>query len=290
MINKKMKGILFSFISSFLYALNVLVLKYFMKDISSNELLFLLYTGSTIGILLIILFKKQKISFVPKREEISFIFGTIICDILTTLLITESLKFLNASIVSLLSVLETAATIIISYIVFRNKINSNLIFSVIFVTFGGIILSINSALKVDFSMASILVILATFLWGLKNNLTAKMSNKNPLLLVFYTCFTVSIFNLLFIIKDSNIFMLIFNHWYLLIIGFFTYGLSILYFAYGTKFLGASKTAIIFSLSPIFSTILSIIIFNEKSNILFIISLILMIIGIYFTIYDNKKNN
>lgn len=290
MINKKMKGILFSFISSFLYALNVLALKYFMKDVSSNELLFLLYTGSTIGILLIILFKKQKISFVPKREEISFIFGTIICDILATLLITESLKFLNASIVSLLSVLETAATIIISYIIFKNKINRNLIFSVIFVTFGGIILSINSALKVDFSMASIFVILATFLWGLKNNLTAKVSNKNPLLLVFYTCFAVSIFNLLFIIKDSNIFMLIFNHWYLLIIGFFTYGLSILYFAYGTKFLGASKTAIIFSLSPIFSTILSIIIFNEKSNILFIISLIFMIIGIYFTIYDNKKNN
>lgn len=91
----------------------------------------------------------------------------------------ESLKHLNASTVALLSVLETTATIIISSIIFKIKINKNLILSVEFVTLGGILLSINSALKIDFSIASILVILATLLWGIKNNLTAKVSNNNP---------------------------------------------------------------------------------------------------------------
>lgn len=101
------KGYMFSFISAFLYALNVLVLKYFLKDVSSNELLFLLYLGSTIGILLIMLLKNKKVTFKPQKNEISFISGIIICDILATLFIAISLKSLNASTVSLFSVLET---------------------------------------------------------------------------------------------------------------------------------------------------------------------------------------
>lgn len=288
MIN--IKGYMFSFISAFLYALNVLVLKYFLKDVSSNELLFLLYLGSTIGILLIMLLKNKKVTFKPQKNEISFISGIIICDILATLFIAISLKSLNASTVSLFSVLETATTLIISAIIFKIKINKNLVFSVIFVTLGGIILSINNTLYIDFSIASIFVILATILWGLKNNLTAKVSGRNPLLLVFYTCLAVTLFNLIFIITDTNIINLVLNHWYLLFIGFFTYGISILYFTYGTEFLGASKTAIIFSLSPIISVFLSIIVFKDKINYLFIVSLIFMIIGIYFTIYDTKKIN
>ncbi len=58
--SNKLKGFIFSFLSAFLYALNVLVLKKFLGDISSNELLFLLYMGSTIGILLIMLLKIMK--------------------------------------------------------------------------------------------------------------------------------------------------------------------------------------------------------------------------------------
>ena len=58
--SNKLTGFKFSFLSVFLYALNVLVLKKFLGDISSNELLFLLYMGSTIGILLIMLLKIMK--------------------------------------------------------------------------------------------------------------------------------------------------------------------------------------------------------------------------------------
>lgn len=95
--------------------------------------------------------------------------------------------------------------------------------------------------------------------------------------------------MVFTIKNTNIILLIYNCWYLLLMVFLTYGLSILYFTFSTNLIGASKTAIIFSLSPIFSTIFSIIIFKDKINIFFIISLVFMLIGIFFTIIDSKKN-
>lgn len=287
--SNNLKGFIFSFLSAVLYAINVPISKKFINELSSNELLFLLYIGSAIGVLIIILLnKKSNKTLKPSKEERPYIGGIILCDIIAAILIVESLRYLNASTVSLLSILEIGATIIISTIIFKTKIYKNLILSVIFVTLGGIILSIDNTTNISLSLVILLPVVAAILWGLENNLTAKISNKNPLLLVFYKCLSVAIFNMIFILKDTNIFILMYNYWYLLLLGFLTYGLSILYFAYSTNLLGASKTAIVFSLSPIFSTIFSIIIFKDKINTFFIISLLLMLIGIYFSIIDSRK--
>lgn len=281
------KGLLFAFLSAFLYDLNVPVSKYSLKTLSTNEILFLLYFGSVIGLFLLMLFnKKQKFSLKPQKGESTFILGVIICDILASLFIVESLKFIDASVVSLISILEISFTILISHFIFKTKLSKNLIMAVILVSIGGILLSFDSSVEFKLSIASMLTVFATVCWGLENNLTAKVSDKNPLLLVFYKCFAVAIFNLLFIL-NINIFELFINNWYLLIIGFFTYGISILYYAYAINYIGISKTSIIFSFSPVFGALISLILFKDKIDIYFVISLILMLMGIYFTIIDKK---
>lgn len=282
------KGLLFAFLSAFLYDLNVPVSKYSLKTLSTNEILFLLYFGSAVGLFLLMLFnKKQKFSLKPQKGESIFIIGVIIFDILAALFIVESLKYIDASTVSLISILEISFTIIISHFIFKTKISKNLIIAVILVSIGGILLSFDSSTEFKLSIASMLTVFATACWGLENNLTAKVSDKNPLLLVFYKCFAVAIFNLLFIL-NINIFELFINNWYLLVIGFFTYGISILYYVYAINYIGISKTSIVFSFSPVFGALISLILFKEKITIYFVISLILMLMGIYFTIIDKKN--
>lgn len=282
------KGLLFAFLSSFLYDLNVPVSKYSLKTLSTNEILFLLYFGSAVGLFLLMLFnKKQKFSLKPQKGESIFIIGVIIFDILAALFIVESLKYIDASTVSLISILEIGFTIVISHFIFKTQISKNLIIAVILVSIGGILLSFDSSTEFKLSIASMLTVFATACWGLENNLTAKVSDKNPLLLVFYKCFAVAIFNLLFIL-NINIFELFINNWYLLVIGFFTYGISILYYVYAINYIGISKTSIVFSFSPVFGALISLILFKEKITIYFVISLILMLMGIYFTIIDKKN--
>lgn len=282
------KGLLFAFLSAFLYDLNVPVSKYSLKTLSTNEILFLLYFGSAVGLFLLMLInKKQKFSLKPEKGESIFIIGVIIFDILAALFIVESLKYIDASTVSLISILEISFTIVISRFIFKTKISKNLIIAVILVSIGGILLSFDSSTEFKLSIASMLTVFATACWGLENNLTAKVSDKNPLLLVFYKCFAVAIFNLLFIL-NINIFELFINNWYLLVIGFFTYGISILYYVYAINYIGISKTSIVFSFSPVFGALISLILFKEKITIYFVISLILMLMGIYFTIIDKKN--
>ena len=282
------KGLLFAFLSSFLYDLNVPVSKYSLKTLSTNEILFLLYFGSAVGLFLLMLFnKKQKFSLKPEKGESIFIIGVIIFDILAALFIVESLKYIDASTVSLISILEISFTIVISRFIFKTKISKNLIIAVILVSIGGFLLSFDSSTEFKLSIASMLTVFATACWGLENNLTAKVSDKNPLLLIFYKCFAVAIFNLLFIL-NINIFELFINNWFLLVIGFFTYGISILYYVYAIIYIGISKTSIVFSFSPVFGALISLILFKEKITIYFVISLILMLMGIYFTIIDKKN--
>ena len=282
------KGLLFAFLSAFLYDLNVPVSKYSLKTLSTNEILFLLYFGSAVGLFLLMLInKKQKFSLKPEKGESIFIIGVIIFDILAALFIVESLKYIDASTVSLISILEIGFTIVISHFIFKTKISKNLIIAVILVSIGGILLSFDSSTEFKLSIASMLTVFATACWGLENNLTAKVSDKNPLLLVFYKCFIVAIFNLLFIL-NINIFELFINNWFLLVIGFFTYGISILYYVYAINYIGISKTSIVFSFSPVFGALISLILFKEKITIYFVISLILMLMGIYFTIIDKKN--
>lgn len=288
-MSNKVKGIIFSFLSAFLYDLNVPISKYCLNNLSSNQLLFLLYFGASIGMFLVILFNKnRKSSLILDKKIRCQVLGVVLCDIFASLFIVESLKYLSASVVSLLSVLEIGATILISAVLFKKKISKKLLLSLISVTIGGMLLSIDSLFKDKVSLMVLFVVVATILWGAENNLTASVSDKNSKALVFYKCLSVAIFNLIFIL-DCNILSLVLNNWYLLLIGFFTYGLSILFFAYGTKFIGAGRTAIIFSLSPIFSMIISIIVFKSEINLLFIISLIFMIIGIYLTASDKSED-
>lgn len=205
------------FLSAFLYGLNVPISKYYLNDLSSNELLFLLYFGASLGMALIILFNKnRKSSFILDKKMKYQVFGAVLCDIFASLFIVESLKYLSASEVSLLSVLEIGATILISVVLFKKRINKKLLLSLISVTIGGMLLSVDALFNDKLSLMVLLAVVATILWGTENNLTASVSDKNFLALVFYKCLGVAIFNLIFII-DSNILSLVFNNWYLLLV-------------------------------------------------------------------------
>lgn len=135
---------------------------------------------------LIILFNKnRKSSFILDKKMKYQVFGVVLCDMSASLFIVESLKYLSASVVSLLSVLEIGATILISVILFKKKISKKLLLSLISVTIDGMLLFVDGLFNDKLSLMVLLVVVATILWGTENNLTASVSDKNSLALVFF---------------------------------------------------------------------------------------------------------
>ena len=273
------KGLLFAILSAFIYGFNVIVEKYYINYIDSNNILFLMYLGAGLGLYLVHKSIKKKGKNTQNKitkKDIPKVILIVLFELGASFFLIEALKNINASLVSLLSVFEIIATSIVAYLFFKDPIYKNELTAIIIVVIASIILNFDDGAFSGINISSILVIIACICWGFENNLTASISNKEPSLFTSIKCTAVAIMYLIIMIISGNI---IFNP-LLIIIGFFTYGLGILFYAISTRYLNASKATLVFSLSPIFSIILSVIIYKDILTIPFFISTFLMISAIF----------
>ena len=111
--------------------------------------------------------------------------------------------------------------------------------------------------------ASLLVISATFCWGLENNCTRKISEKSTYQIVTIKGLCSGFGSLivsLFIGETRFVFRFI---PYALMLGFVVYGLSIFAYIRAQKTLGAAKTSSYYSLAPFIGVFLAFIILKKK---------------------------
>ena len=279
-------GIILSLLSAFVYAFTVIIEKKYISDMSSEKILFLMYLGAGIGLYIIHLFSKKRPSKKNKitTKEVPKIIIIILCELISSFLIIEAIKYLNTSLVSLLEIFEIAATSICAYFIFNNPIDKEEKMAIVLVLIASFLLNYKQNIFDDFGIGSFFVILACIFWGISNNVTALISEKEPAFFTSIKCTSVAVLYLLIIVIKSDLTIL---YPELLLFGFLTYGLGILFYAMSTRYLGASRSTLIFSFCPIFGVILSIILYGDKITTTFIISFILMVISILLV---NKAEN
>ncbi len=280
-------GLLLALVSAFLYSFTVIVEKKYINSLNSNEILFLMYLGAGVGLLVIHLFTKNKYKERETRitkKEIPKIILIVICELLASFSIIEALKSIDASLVSLLTIFEIVMTSLCAYYIFKAPIEKNEVIAIVFVLLGSFILNFKNGTISNISVNSLLVIFACLCWGINNNITASISSKEPAFFTSIKCSSVAILYLILSIIDNGV---TFQYPILILFGFISYGLGILTYAISTRYLGASKATLVFSFSPIFGVILSFIIYSEKLTVTFVISVVLMIIGILFMNYKKK---
>lgn len=279
-------GLTLALSSAFLYAFTVIIEKNYIKQIDAGNILFLMYLGAGLGLFIVHSItkgkRKEKEEKITKKE-IPKIIAIVLCELVASYLLIEALKTNSASLVSLLSIFEIVMTSVIAYLFFNDPMYKSELIAIILVLIGNFILNFTGNVFEGINLTSAYVVLACLAWGLENNIIASISTKEPTLFTAIKCLSVSIMYLLIILLKGAV--IHFNP-LLIIYGFFTYGLGILFYAISTKYLNASKATLGFSFCPLFGVALSVLIFKDNITITFIISAILMTLGI---IYMNKEN-
>ncbi len=280
-------GLTFALLSAFLYAFTIIIEKKYITFMDSYSILFYMYLGAGLGLFIIHKILNQKEN--PKtekitRKEVPKIILIVVCELLASFFIIEALKQTSASLVSLLSISEIVMTSIIAYLFFKDPMNKSEIIAIILVLTGSFILNFKGGILDNIQLSSIYVIVACFCWGLANNITASISNKEPTLFTAIKCTAVALMYLILIVSTGE---LIFNNLILIFYGFFSYGLGILFYAVSTKYLKASKATLVFSFSPVFSILLSVLFYKDTITLTFLVSAILMITGILYMNKDTK---
>jgi drug/metabolite transporter (DMT)-like permease len=260
------------------------------KDSSPIMLAALFYLGAALFLLPFKIkeFKKEIGELLKNKKDLKRILGAILFGgILGPVCLLYGIKFTSASSASLLLNMETVATSVLAFFIFKEHISKNVLISSILTVLAGVILVVDFNLQVNYG--GLLIILACLSWGFDNNFTANVESISPTVNTIIKGLFAGTFNLMmaFIIGDSYIEIV--DVFYALFIGFIAYGLSIVLYISSARGIGASRSQIIFAINPFLGSLISFLIFRSVLNIEFIIALCLMIIAVCILYYEKHAH-
>lgn len=285
----KTVGILLAILAAALYAINSPLSKILLDYMPSTLMAGFLYIGAGVGMGVIALIRKTaKINQNEEkltRSDLPYTVAMVVLDIAAPIFLLLGLSYTTAANASLLNNFEIVATSLIALMIFKEKISPRLWFGIVFVTLSCALLSFEDITSLRFSWGSLFILIACLCWGIENNCTRKLSNKDPLQIVVVKglCSGVgSVIIGLILGEKITVWWSIFA---VLTVGFVAYGLSIFFYVYAQRSLGAARTSAYYAIAPFIGTLLSLVIFREMPPYTYFAALALMVVGAWLCSSD-----
>jgi len=277
-------GQLLALLSAVLFGVSPVFCKLLIGDMSPALLAGLLYLGSGVGLQIVLAFQRknslQELRELSNQHRMK-LFGAIVAGgIIAPLCLTYGIKYGTASEVSLLLNLETVATTLIAWLVFKEYIGPYVWSGKALILVGAVIVVLKTERGLAFSISGILVVLACIFWGIDNNLTRDVQELSSTVLASIkglaagTCSIV--LALLFSSGSASVFQLSGA----LVIGALSYGLSLVLFVEALRKIGVARTATFFAVGPFVGTLLSVALLGERPSAAHWLATSLMIAGIF----------
>ncbi|MDD5502190.1 MAG: DMT family transporter [Candidatus Thermoplasmatota archaeon] len=258
--------------------------KTLLGDIEPLPLAGFLYLGSGIGLLIFWLFGRlagnaKSAEAGLAKKDAPWLAGAIIAGgVAAPVLLMTGLKTTPAATASLLLNFESAATALIAALAFREHIGKRIWVAVACMTFGSVALSLNIEGGWGFSVGAIGILGACAFWGIDNNLTAKISAKNPSQIAIVKGICAGTFSLMLAFATGSAFPGAVSITYAMLLGSLSYGASLVLFISAMRSLGAARSGALFATGPFFGVVISLIAFKELPGIEFLVSLPVMVAG------------
>lgn len=192
-------------------------------------------------------------------------------------LLLFGLRSAPAASVSLWLNIETVATALVAWALFREHLDRRTVIAAGLVVAGGVLLA--SPGESSGSLPGTLVALACLCWALDNNLTALVSGFTPAQTTVIKGLVAGSVNVSLGALFEGAFPDIRTFVVALVVGMFAYGFSIMLYILGAQQLGATRSQLIFATSPYFGMLLAWSLFGEPIVALQVISAAVMAVGI-----------
>ena len=283
------RAVLFAVLAAALYALNAPISKLLLENIPAKTMAALLYLGAGTGMLLLRMGQKaagRPSSEAPlTRAELPYTVAMVVLDIAAPIFLMIGLNNTTAANASLLNNFEIVATSMIALLLFREKISRRMWWAIGLVTLSSMVLSVESAESLRFSVGSVFVLLACCCWGLENNCTRRLSEKDPLQIVVVKGFGSGLGALFIALLAGERLPALLPMVGALCLGFVAYGLSIFFYISAQRDLGAAKTSLYYAVAPFIGVALSLLIFRQIPGMAFFAALVIMAVGTWLASTD-----
>jgi drug/metabolite transporter (DMT)-like permease len=279
-------------ISAALFGISPTIAKLLVTEMPPVALAGFLYLGAFIGLFLFTLLKKvTSMKAQPKappleKKDLPWLAGAIFAGgVVAPITLMTGLTMVSGYATSLLLNLEGVATAIIAVLAFNEYAGRRLWVALLFMTFSGIMLAWSPDQGVINMAGLLLIVLAMVCWGIDNNLTQRISNKDPTqiaqlkgIIAGTASLSLAVIIGLHIPLDATVL-------FALILGAFSYGLSLVLFIKALEGMGSSRTGAFFSFGPFIGAVASILILGESITWLMLTAAALMIVGVWLMLTE-----
>ena len=299
MKRKTLLPVIQALLAACLFGASAPLAKLLLGTIPPVTLAGLLYLGSGLGALLLRIGRTaiRAASAQPgeaeaglKRADLPWLGGAILCGgILGPILLLVGLRQTPAATASLLLNFESVATALIAVLIFREATGRRVWWAMALITAASAVLTWDRSGQWGVSLGAIAVLSACLMWGIDNNLTRRISAKDPLAIVMVKGLTAGAFSLGlslllgYALPDLRHILLA------MLLGSLSYGLSIGLFVLALRGLGAARTGAFFATAPFVGASLAFLILRESLTVQFLVSIPLMILGASMLLLEDHSH-
>ena len=235
--------------------------------------------------------QKTERTKVSKKYYYLVLISAIIGAAAAPIMFFTGLKLTTAADTALLSNGETVFSILFALLFFKEKLKRAGYGAVGLILIGVFIVTTNfhfDSSIIQFSSGNILVIAATALWGLDNNVSkiitrhihvSRLVQLKSLIGGGISLLAVLLMGIPFNIQQSQIIPIV-------LVGVLGFAISLYLYLHSIKRIGVVKASSLLSLSAVFGLFFAIVLLDEHIGIYQLIAVIIMVTGVYF-MYKNE---
>ena len=272
-----------AFLAACLYALSTPCSKVLLANVAPNMMAAMLYLGAGVGMAALtgaraVVRRGASDEKSLERSDAPYVVAMVLLDVAAPILLMAGLANAAPENVALLNNFEIVATAVIALLAFRERVASRTWAGIVVITLSCALLSLEGADALSFSSGSLLVLGACLCWGVENNCTSRLSEKDPAQVVGVKGLGSGAGALAVALLAGDALPALPDAVAALVLGFVAYGLSIFFYVYAQRGLGAARTSAYYAVNPFIGAALSLALFQTMPGPAFLLALVLMALG------------
>lgn len=248
-----------------LFGLGAVGSKALLRDIPPMLLAGLLYLGSGLGLGLYWMVRQDPREAPLGKADLPCLGGAILAGgVVGPALLMLGISKTTASAASLLLNLEAPLTALLAWLLFKDSLNARLVGGLALVLAGGLALSWpgpGEAVGTG-ALGGVLVAAACLAWGFDNNLSQRISGKDPVAIAALKGLAAGSVNTALACAMGARWPAPARLASAGLLGFVSYGLSLVCFILALRRLGTTRTVLFFSLAPFFGSAAGLLFLHE----------------------------
>jgi drug/metabolite transporter (DMT)-like permease len=276
-----------------LFGISTPLAKVLLSDSSPLLLSGLLYTGSGIGLGILLAIRallSRSAGFArPHGADILWLVGTVVVGgVIGPYLLMYGLQSTDSASSSLILNLEAVFTALLAWFLFKENFDGRIAVGMALIVAGGVVLSTSTALRAGSLWGPLAIAAACLAWAIDNNLTRKVSSNDAMLVACAKGLMAGPISLALAMRygahlpNGNLLL------QAALLGFAGYGLSLTLFVLALRNLGTARAGAYFSLAPFIGAVVAVAL-GAPLTIAVIVAGFLMAAGVWLHLAENHTH-